>query len=88
VDISPESTNTQDTICKTHETQEGRPKCGYLLVLFRRGNKIPIEGITETKFRAESKDHPETAPPGDPSHRQPPKPIIIVDAKKSLLTGA
>jgi hypothetical protein len=30
VDISPESQNTQDTICKTHETQEeGRTKCGY-----------------------------------------------------------
>ena len=29
-DISPEAQNTQDTICKTHETQEeGRPKCGY-----------------------------------------------------------
>jgi hypothetical protein len=27
VDISPEAQNTQDTICKTYETQkEGRPK--------------------------------------------------------------
>ena len=31
MDISPEAQNTQDTICKTHETQEGRPKCGYFL---------------------------------------------------------
>jgi hypothetical protein len=23
------------------------------LILLRRGNKIPIEGVTETKFRAE-----------------------------------
>jgi hypothetical protein len=30
VDISPEAQNTQDAICKTHETQEeGRPKCRY-----------------------------------------------------------
>ena len=30
VDISPESQNTQDTICKTHENQEeGRPKCRH-----------------------------------------------------------
>jgi hypothetical protein len=33
-------------------------------------------------------DHPETAPPGDPSHKQPPKPDTIADANKSLLTGA
>jgi hypothetical protein len=30
MDISPEAQNTQDTVCKPHETQEeGRPKCGY-----------------------------------------------------------
>jgi hypothetical protein len=46
VDISPEAQNTQDTICKTHETQEeGRAKCGYLILL-RRGNKIDLEGVT------------------------------------------
>jgi hypothetical protein len=27
--IFPESQNTQDTIRKTREAQEGRPKCGY-----------------------------------------------------------
>ncbi|KRY62485.1 hypothetical protein T4D_3165 [Trichinella pseudospiralis] len=28
----PETYNTQDTICKTHGTQEeGRPKCGYFI---------------------------------------------------------
>jgi hypothetical protein len=32
-------------------------------------------------------DHPETARPGDPSHKQPPNPDTIVDANKSLLTG-
>jgi hypothetical protein len=32
-------------------------------------------------------DHPETAPLGDPSHKQPPNPDTIADANKSLLTG-
>ena len=53
-------------------------------------NKIPMEGVTETKFRAETEgrhDHPETAPLGDPSHKQPPNPDTMADANKSLLTG-
>jgi hypothetical protein len=31
--------------------------------------------------------HPEMAPPGDPSHIQPPNPDTIVYARKILLTG-
>jgi hypothetical protein len=32
VDISPETLNTQDTICKTQENQEeGRPTGGYFI---------------------------------------------------------
>jgi hypothetical protein len=39
--ISPETRNTQDTICKTQETQEdGRPKCEYFDPL-RMGTKHP-----------------------------------------------
>jgi hypothetical protein len=34
------------------------------------------------------KGHPETAPPGKPSHIQPPNPGTMADANKSLLTGA
>jgi hypothetical protein len=34
-------------------------------------NKIPLEGVAETKLDKRM-DHPETAPPGDPSHNQPP----------------
>jgi hypothetical protein len=53
VDIGPEAWNTQDTIHKPHETQEERrPKSTSILL--RRGNKIPIEGVTETKFGAET----------------------------------
>jgi hypothetical protein len=52
--FSPEAQNTQDTICKTHETQEaGRRNCGYFGLL-RRGNKKPIEGVTETKCKAKT----------------------------------
>jgi hypothetical protein len=45
------------------------------LVFLRRGNKIPMEGVTETKCGTETEgmtthDHPETALPGDPSHIQ------------------
>jgi hypothetical protein len=54
--------------------------------LLRRGNKLPMEGVTETKLGAEM-DHPETAPPGDPSHIQPPNPDTIAFASKILLTG-
>jgi hypothetical protein len=33
------------------------------------------------------KDHPETAPPGVPSHKQPPNPETIAYTNKILLTG-
>jgi hypothetical protein len=45
VDISPEAQNIQDTICKTHETQEGRSSVDAS-VLLRRGNKILMGGVT------------------------------------------
>jgi hypothetical protein len=32
-------------------------------------------------------DHPETAPPEDPSHKQPPNPDDIAYANKIVLTG-
>jgi hypothetical protein len=55
-----------------------------------------LEGVTKTlgrsykdKFQSrEWSDHPETAPPGDPSHIQLPNPDTIVDASKSLQTWA
>ena len=60
------------------------------LILLRKGHKITMEGVIEIKFGAETEGTTikETAPPGDPSHKQPPNPDIIVDANKSLLTGA
>jgi hypothetical protein len=53
--------------------------------LLRMGNKIPMEGVTETKFGVE--DHPETDPPRDSSHVQPPNPDTIAYVSKILLTG-
>jgi hypothetical protein len=79
--------NTQDTIHKTHETQEeGRPKCGYFNPL-RKGNKTPMEGVTETTCGAETEGMTIQRLPhlGNPSHIQPPNPDTIADANKSLL---
>jgi hypothetical protein len=53
LDISSEAWNTQDTIHRPHETQkEEIPKC-RLRSFLEGGNKIPMEGVTETKFGAE-----------------------------------
>jgi hypothetical protein len=61
------------------------------LILLRRGNKISMEGVTETKCGAETEgmtiQRLPPAPP-HPSHVQPPNLDSIVDANKSLLTGA
>jgi hypothetical protein len=57
------------------------------LVLLRRGNKIPMGGGTERKLWRR-KGHPETAPPGDPSHMQLSNPDTVVEAIKCLLTEA
>jgi hypothetical protein len=54
VDISPEAQKSQDTIFKTHET--GRPKCEYFDFFLRGRNKIPMEGVTETKLGAENEE--------------------------------
>jgi hypothetical protein len=46
-----------------------------------------MEGVTETEQSLKD-DHTETAPLGDPSHKQPPDPDTTADANKNLLTGA
>jgi hypothetical protein len=57
--------------------------------LLRRENKIPMEGVTETKFGAEMKGwtiqrlpHPEI-----PSHNQPPNADTMAYASMVLLKG-
>ena len=70
--------------------KKNEDQSGDTLFLLRMGNKILMEGVTETKFGAEmeKKDHPETTPPGDPSHNQPTNPDTIAYARKILLTGS
>ena len=46
-----------------------------------------IQGQRGEQRLKEKKDHPETAPPGDPSHIETPNPDNIAHAKKCLLTG-
>jgi hypothetical protein len=55
--------------------------------LLRMGNKISMEGVTQTKFGAESarNDHPETAPLGYPSHKQSPNPVTRQMPTRALL---
>jgi hypothetical protein len=55
-------------------------------VLLRRENIILTGGNMETKCGAETerKGHPETAPPGDPSHIQPPNPDLMVGCGEVL----
>ena len=54
------------------------------LFLLRMGNKIPMEGVTESKFGAEMEERTiQRLPhPGDPSHKQPPNPDTIAYASK------
>ena len=57
--------------------------------LLRMGNKIPMEGVTETKFRVQTEERTiQRLPhPGNPFHIQPPNPDTIAYAIKVLLTG-
>jgi hypothetical protein len=57
--------------------------------LIRMGNKIPMERVTETKFRAEMEGRIIQKLPhlGDPSNKQPPNPDTITYASMILLTG-
>ena len=57
--------------------------------LLKIGNKIPMKGVTETKFGAKTKGWTkvETTPLGDPFHNQPTNPETIAHASKILLKG-
>ena len=60
------------------------------LFLLRMGNKIPMEGVTETKFGAETEGMTiqRLSHLGIHPIKKPPNPDTITDANKSLLTGA
>jgi hypothetical protein len=51
------------------------------LSLLRKGNKISMEGVTETKFGAKMKGWT-IQTPRDPSHNQQPNPDTIAYAKR------
>jgi hypothetical protein len=57
-------------------------------ILHRRGNKVPIDEVTETKFRAETEGRTIQRVPHLGIPPTPLNPDTIVDANKSLLTGA
>ena len=81
--------NAERTILNLKKKEDQSVDTSNTSILLRRGNKIPMEGDTETKFRAEIEGKTiQTVPPGDPSHIQSPNPDTIVDTNKCLLTGA
>ena len=59
------------------------------LFLLNIGNKILIKGVTKTKFGAKTErmDYPETTPPGESSHNQPPNPDTIAQCQKDFAEG-
>ena len=59
-----------------------------LRILLRRWNKIPMEGVTETMFGAETEGTTIQRLPDLVIHKQPPNPDTMADANKSLMTGA
>jgi hypothetical protein len=59
------------------------------LILLRRGNKIPMQGVPETMCGAETEGVTiQRLPHGNSSHIQSPNPDSFVDANKCLLTEA
>jgi hypothetical protein len=52
----------------------------------RRGNKIPMEGVTETNFRAETEGRTIQRLPHPGIHIQQPNPDTITYVSKILLT--
>jgi hypothetical protein len=61
------------------------------LILLRRGNKIPMEGVTETKFGEETEGmtiQKLTHLGIHPINNHQTQTLLMIDANKSLLTGA
>jgi hypothetical protein len=68
---------------KDVDSRRGKTKVWILCSFLESGTKYPWKELQ----RQNSEFHPETAPPGDPSHIQPPNPDTIAYARKILLTG-
>ena len=76
--------------------REKEDQSGNTLIILRRGNKIPMEGVTETECGAETEEmtiqrlphlgiHPIKTK--QTNKQKTPNPDTIVDVNKSLLTG-
>jgi hypothetical protein len=52
--LSSEDQNTQDKFAKHMKLKKNEDQSVDTLIFLRRGNKIPMDGATETKFRAET----------------------------------
>jgi hypothetical protein len=84
----------QDTICKA-KIKKREDQWVDTSFLLRIGNKIPMKGVTETKFGAKTKkkkkkkkkDYPEITAPGDPSHNQPPNLDTVAQCQKDFAEG-
>jgi hypothetical protein len=54
VDVSPEAQIPKIKFAKHMKLKKKEDQSVYTPILLRRGNKIPMEGVTETKFRADT----------------------------------
>jgi hypothetical protein len=55
VDISPETSRYKLQFAKHMKLKKNKDQSVDTLPLLRIGNKTPLEGVTETKFGAETK---------------------------------
>ena len=79
--FSPKVWNTQDTIHRPYEAhEEERPKCRYYSAS-QKGEQNSHRRKYGDKMWSKDlrKGHPETVPPGDPSHIQLPNLNSIAD---------
>jgi hypothetical protein len=82
VDISQKLGITKIQFTNTRNSRRRKTK----VILLRRGNKISMDRVTETKCEAKTEGitiHRLPHPRQDSSHKQPPKPDTIVDANNS-----
>jgi hypothetical protein len=73
---------------KHMKLKKWKTKVWILWSFLEGGTGYPWKDRDKVWSRDWRNDHPETATPGDPSHKQPPKPDTIADANKILPIGA
>ena len=58
MDISPETRLPKIQFAKYMKLKKKKDQSADASILLRRGNKMPMEGVTETKFGAETMEGP------------------------------